>query len=284
MSQDVKTGQGADTKIRKIVTRQFPVTGMSCASCAANIQTRLNKHAGILNASVNLATESVSVEFDQSVVQPQDLKDAVTSIGYDLIIDESENAKEELENLQLKRYRSMKRRTIWSVILATPLVLISMVFMNMPYAPFVMWALATPIVFWFGRSFFINAWKQILHGAVSMDTLVSLSTGIAYLFSVFNTLLPDFWHSRGLHAHVYFEASGVVIALVLLGKFLEEKAKANTSSSIKKLMGLQPKTVFKVLSSGEIREFLISKVKQGDIILVRPGEKKIGRASCRERV
>jgi len=273
MSQDVKTGQGADTKIRKIVTRQFPVTGMSCASCAANIQTRLNKHAGILNASVNLATESVSVEFDQSGVQPQDLKDAVTSIGYDLIIDESENAKEELENLQLKRYRSMKRRTIWSVILATPLVLISMVFMNMPYAPFIMWALATPIVFWFGRSFFINAWKQILHGAVSMDTLVSLSTGIAYLFSVFNTLLPDFWHSRGLHAHVYFEASGVVIALVLLGKFLEEKAKANTSSSIKKLMGLQPKTVFKVLPSGEIREFLISKVKQGDIILVRPGEK-----------
>lgn len=273
MSQDVKTGQGEGTKAGRIVTKQFPVTGMSCASCAANIQTRLNRQNGILSASVNLATESVSVEFDQSVVEPQDLKDAVTSIGYDLIIDESENAKEELENLQLKRYRSMKRRTVWSVILATPLVLVSMVFMNIPYAPFIMWALTTPIVFWFGRLFFINAWKQILHGAASMDTLVSLSTGIAYLFSVFNTLFPDFWESRGLHAHVYFEASGVVIALVLLGKFLEERAKANTSSAIKKLMGLQPKTVFKVLPSGEIREFLISKVKPGDIILVRPGEK-----------
>ncbi len=273
MSQGTGTVREEGTKTVKIVTRQFPVTGMSCASCAANIQNRLRRQPGILNASVNLATESVSVEFDQSVVEPQDLKDAVTSIGYDLIIDESENAKEELENLQLKRYRSMKRRTAWSVILATPLVLISMVFMNIPYAPFIMWALATPIVFWFGRSFFINASKQILHGAASMDTLVSLSTGIAYLFSVFNTLFPSFWHSRGLHAHVYFEASGVVIALVLLGKFLEERAKANTSSAIKNLMGLQPMTVFKVLPSGEIREFLISKVKQGDIILVRPGEK-----------
>ena len=106
-----------------------------------------------------------------------------------------------------------------------------------------------------------------------MDTLVALSTGIAYSFSVFNTLLPEFWHSRGLHAHVYYEAAGVVIALVLLGKLLEEGAKANTSSAIKKLIGLQPKTVFKVLASGETREFLISKVKPGDIILVRPGDK-----------
>jgi Cu2+-exporting ATPase len=106
-----------------------------------------------------------------------------------------------------------------------------------------------------------------------MDTLVSLSTGIAYLFSIFNTLFPQFWTNRGLHAHVYFEAAGVVIALVLLGKFLEGGAKANTSAAIKKLIGLQPKTVFKVLDTGETREFLISKVKPGDVILVRPGEK-----------
>jgi Cu2+-exporting ATPase len=273
MTENKDKGNREGGKPDMIVTRQFPVTGMSCASCAANIQTRLSRQNGILSASVNLATESVSVKFDPQVIKPHDLKDAVASIGYDLIIDESEDAREELENLQLKRYRSMKRRTVWSVILAAPLALISMLFMDIPYAPYIMWALATPIVFWFGRSFFINASKQILHGTVSMDTLVSLSTGIAYLFSVFNTLLPDFWHSRGLHAHVYFEASGVVIALVLLGRFLEEKARANTSSSIKKLMGLQPRTVFKVLPSGEIREFLISKVKQGDIILVRPGEK-----------
>ncbi|HNR42713.1 MAG TPA: heavy metal translocating P-type ATPase [Bacteroidales bacterium] len=270
---DTDTIKEKKETVQKIVKKQYPVTGMSCASCSANVETMLGKQPGVLNVFVNLASEAATVEFDSSMVRPEDLKAVVTSIGYDLITDESETAKEELESLQLKRYRTMRRRTIWAVILAVPLVLISMVFMNIPHAPYIMWALATPIVFLFGRSFFINAGKQIIHGATSMDTLVSLSTGIAYLFSVFNTLFPGFWESRGLQAHIYFEASGVVIALVLLGKFLEERAKANTSSAIKKLMGLQPKTVFKVLPSGEIREFLISKVKPGDIILVRPGEK-----------
>jgi P-type Cu2+ transporter len=258
---------------QKSVKKQFPVTGMSCASCSINVESTLNKQTGVVNASVNLASQIATLEFIPSVVTPQDLKEAVTSVGYDLIIDESENAKEELENLQQKRYKLMKNRTIWAIVLAIPLLLISMVFMNILYASYIMWALATPIVFWSGRSFFINAWKQIRHGSTTMDTLVSLSTGIAYIFSVFNTLFPEFWHSRGLHAHVYFEASGVVIALVLLGRLLEEGAKANTSSAIKKLIGLQPKTVFKVLATGETREFLISKVKPGDTILVRPGEK-----------
>jgi Cu2+-exporting ATPase len=258
---------------QKSVKKQFPVTGMSCASCAINIESTLNKQSGVVKASVNLASQIATLEFNPSVITPQDLKEAVTSVGYDLIIDESENAREELENLQQKRYKLMKKRTIWAIVLAIPLLLISMVFMNIAYASYIMWALATPIVFWSGRSFFINAWKQIRHGSTTMDTLVSLSTGIAYIFSVFNTLFPEFWHSRGLHAHVYFEASGVVIALVLLGRLLEEGAKANTSSAIKKLIGLQPKTVFKVLATGETREFLISKVKPGDIILVRPGEK-----------
>lgn len=258
---------------QKSIKKQFPVTGMSCASCAINIESILNKQTGVVKATVNLASQIATLEFKPSVVKPQDLKEAVTSIGYDLIIDESENAKEELENLQQQRYKLMKKRTTWAIALAIPLLLISMVFMNIPYASYIMWALATPIVFWSGRSFFINAWKQIRHGSTTMDTLVSLSTGIAYIFSVFNTLFPEFWHSRGLHAHVYFEASGVVIALVLLGRLLEEGAKAKTSSAIKKLIGLQPQTVYKVLASGETREFLISKVKPGDIILVRPGDK-----------
>ena len=258
---------------QKIIKKQYPVTGMSCASCSSNVESALNSVQGVKNASVNLASQVATVEFTPSIVTPQSLKELISSIGYDLIIDESENAKEELENLQQIRYKSMKARTTWAIILAVPLALISMVFMNLPYASFIMWALATPIVIWFGRSFFVNAWKQIRHGTATMDTLVSLSTGIAYLFSVFNTLFPEFWHSKGVHAHVYFEASGVVIALVLLGKMLEEGAKANTSSAIKKLIGLQPKTVFKVLESGEIREFLISKVKQGDTVLIRPGEK-----------
>ncbi len=256
-----------------IIKKQYPVTGMSCASCSSNVESILNRQPGVLNASVNLASQTATIEFDGSVIQPQDLKETITSIGYDLITDESAGAGEELDNARRQSYIGMRGRTIMALILAVPLVLISMVFMHFTYSNYIMWALATPVVIWFGRGFFINAWKQAKHGRASMDTLVALSTGIAYILSVFNTLIPEFWENRGLHAHVYYEASGVVIALVMLGKLLEERAKANTSSAIKKLMGLQPKTVFKVLPDGEIREFLISKVKPGDILVVRPGEK-----------
>ena len=257
---------------RNSIKKQFPVSGMSCASCAANIESTLRKQRGVALASVNLASQIATIEFNPAVITPRNLKEAVASAGYDLLIDESENAREELKNLKQRRHKSLKIKTTIAIVLAIPLLFISMFLMNIPYSSYIMWVLATPILFWSGRSFFINAWKQIRHGNSTMDTLVSLSTGIAYFFSVFNTLFPEFWHSRGLHAHVYFEASGVVIALVLLGKLLEERAKSNTSSAIRKLVGLQPKTVFKVLKNGETREFLISAVKPGDIILMRPGD------------
>jgi Cu2+-exporting ATPase len=256
-----------------MLKKQFPVTGLSCASCASNVELNLKKQRGVISASVNLASQIATIEFDPAVVKPSDLKESTISIGYDLITDESEKAKEELENLQQKRVRSLRRRTFSSIALAFPLVVISMFFMNIPYANYIMWALSTPVVLWMGRTFFINGWKQLMHRSANMDTLVALSTGIAYSFSVFNTLLPGFWHSRGLHAHVYFEAAGVVIALVLLGKLLEEGAKANTSSALKKLMGLQPKTVIKVAPDGSTKEYLIATVKSGDIILIKPGEK-----------
>lgn len=136
-----------------------------------------------------------------------------------------------------------------------------------------MMVLATPVVFFLGRNFFINAWKQAKHHKANMDTLVALSTGIAWLFSAFNTIYPEFWHQRGLHAHVYFEAAAVVIAFISLGKLLEEKAKSNTSSAIKKLIGLQPKTVLLVDESGNTQEIPISQVKVQDLLLVKPGEK-----------
>jgi Cu2+-exporting ATPase len=256
-----------------MLKKQFPVTGLSCASCASNVELNLKKQRGVISASVNLASQIATIEFDPAVVKPSDLKESTISIGYDLITDESEKAKEELENLQQKRVKSLRQRTFVSISLAIPLVVISMFFMNIPYANYIMWALSTPVVLWMGRTFFINGWKQLMHRSANMDTLVALSTGIAYSFSVFNTLLPGFWHSRGLHAHVYFEAAGVVIALVLLGKLLEEGAKANTSSALKKLMGLQPKTVIKVAPDGSTKEYLIATVKSGDIILIKPGEK-----------
>jgi P-type Cu2+ transporter len=257
----------------KSVKKQFPVTGLSCASCASNVELKLSNQSGVIHAAVNLASQIATVEYLPSEVKPEDLKESIVSIGYDLIIDESANAKEELENLQQKKIRSLRRRTFYSIGLSVPLVAISMLFMDIPYANYIMWAIATPIVVWMGRSFFINGWKQLMHRSANMDTLVALSTGIAYLFSVFNTLFPEFWHRRGIHPHVYFEAAGVVIALILVGKLLEEGAKANTSSALKKLIGLQPKTVIKIAADGSTKEYLIATVKPGNILLIKPGEK-----------
>ena len=133
-------------------------------------------------------------------------------------------------------------------------------------------ALSIPVLFWFGRSFFVNAWKQAQHGKANMDTLVALSTGIAFLFSLFNTVYPEFWLQRGLAPHVYYEAATVIVTFVSLGKLLKERAKSNTSSAIKKLMGLQPKTL-KVIRDGQEIEMPIASVQVGDTIVVRPGEK-----------
>ncbi len=261
-------GYGVDT-----VKRNFPVLNMSCASCASSSQIMLENTTGVLNVSVNYANATAQVEYIPTITDAQKLKTAMQSIGYDLMIDESEAAKDELEEVHRKKFETLKRRTIGSVALSIPLVLIGMFFMNMPYANYIMWALATPVVLYFGKQFFIGAWKQAKHRSANMDTLVALSTGVAYLFSVFNTVYPQYWHSKGLEAHVYFEAAGVVIAFILLGKMLEEKAKGNTSSAIKKLMGLQPKTVTVVHEGGHQMEMAIAAVKVGDTLLVKPGEK-----------
>jgi Cu2+-exporting ATPase len=153
-----------------------------------------------------------------------------------------------------------------------PVVIIGMFFMDMPYGNYISMALSAPVVFYFGRNFFVHAWKQARFGKANMDTLVALSTGIAFTFSLFNTFFPEFWLSRGVHAHVYYEAAAVVIAFISLGKLLEERAKSNTGSAIKKLMGLQPKTV-RVLMDGIEMEFPIASVKVGNIIIIHPGEK-----------
>ena len=255
------------------VKQTFPVTGMSCASCASSAESIVVAQPGVINASVNFANTSLLVEYVPTITSPQLLKEAVQGIGYDLMIEDSKEAKEALEDLHKQKLHSLKQKTIWSVALSVPLVTIGMFFMNIPYANYIMWALATPVVLVFGQQFFVNAWKQAKHHSANMDTLVALSTGIAYVFSVFNTLYPSFWHSRGLHAHVYFEAAAVVIAFILLGKLLEEKAKASTSSAIKKLIGLQPNTVTIVHHGGHVAEIAIEKVKVGDILLVKPGSK-----------
>jgi Cu2+-exporting ATPase len=255
------------------VKQTFPVTGMSCASCASSAETIVSSQPGVVKAAVNFANASLLVEYVPTITGPEKLRQAVKEVGYDLVIEKSAGAKQALEDLQAQKLSALKRKTLWSVALSVPLVIIGMFFMNMPYANFIMWALATPVVLVFGSHFFVNAWKQAKHRSANMDTLVALSTGIAYIFSVFNTLFPQFWHSRGLHAHVYFEAAAVVVAFILLGKLLEERAKSSTSTAIKKLMGLQPNTVTIIHHGGHLMEIPIEKVGVGDRLLVKPGEK-----------
>jgi Cu2+-exporting ATPase len=255
------------------VKKIFPVLNMTCASCASSSQSILKSQPGVVNASVNYANSTAQIEFMSSVTDVYKLKSALQTIGYDLMIDESEDAKDALEDLHNQNHQSLKNKTIGAVILSIATVTIGMFFMNIPFANYIMWALSTPVIGVFGQQFFVNAWKQAKHRSANMDTLVALSTGMAYLFSVFNTLFPEFWHRKGLQANVYFEASAVVIAFILLGKMLEENAKGNTTSAIKKLMGLQPKTVTMVHEGGQQMEMSVASVKVGDTLLVKPGEK-----------
>lgn len=256
----------------KLVKETFPVLEMTCAACAVSVESMLKSVAGVQDAGVNFANGSAWVAYNPDLATKTDLQNTVRSIGYDLVID-TENSEEIKEASQRNHYKSIKQRTIWASVLSLPIVVIGMFFMDMPYANWIMMVLAAPVIFYFGKSFFINAFKQAKHRKANMDTLVALSTGVAFLFSVFNTVYPDFWHQRGLHAHVYFEAAAVIIAFISLGKLLEEKAKSNTSSALKKLMGLQPKTVTVVHEGGHQMEQPISAVKPGDVLLVRPGEK-----------
>ncbi|MBK6680494.1 MAG: copper-translocating P-type ATPase [Ignavibacteriales bacterium] len=252
------------------MTKQtYPVLNMTCASCAARVQKTLGKQPGVTTAIVNYANATVQVEYDEKQISPGKLKESVQKFGYDLVVDGDD---EDVDDLNRKASKSLKYKTIGAILLSIPVVIIGMFFMNIPYANYIMWAFSTPVVLYFGSRFFVGAWKQTSHGTANMDTLVALSTGTAYIFSVFNTLYPDYWHDRGLHGHVYFEAAAVVIAFILMGKLLEDKAKGNTSSALKKLIGLQPKTVT-IVFNNEQRELPISDVRVGDEILVKPGEK-----------
>ena len=250
----------------------FSVLKMTCTSCAAGVEKTISSLEGVNFAAVNFATESVQVDYIPSKINPIDIQKAVRESGYDMIIEEDKSHKETLEEIHDKRHKALKHKTRWAIILATPVMIIGMFMMDLPYANLIMLVLSTPVVLWLGRDFFINAWKQAKNRTANMDTLVALSTGTAYIFSLFNMLFPQVWESKGLEAHVYFEAAAVIIAFILIGKLLEERAKGNTSSALKKLMGLQPKTVT-IVKDGAHIETLLEDVAVDDIILVKPGEK-----------
>lgn len=256
----------------KNIKNTYPVLGMSCASCAARVDKTLNGLPGVYQATVNYATAVAQVEYNPEVCSDATLQSAVQNAGYDLLVDTGEDVADKAEEIRLTRYRKIKRRTVAALLLSLPIMIISMFFEDISSLKYVLWILATPVVFGLGREFYINAWRQLKHGTSNMDTLVAVSTGIAYTFSVFNLLFPDFWLSRGIEPHIYFEAASVIIAFILLGRLLEERAKQNTSTAIKKLIGLQPKTVTIIVDSDE-RTVPITAVQKGDTILVKPGER-----------
>lgn len=258
--------------MKETETKVLPVLDMSCAVCANNIESTVKALPGVEEAVVNFAANTLTVKYNPSVITLPSMRSAVQAAGYDLVI-EAEDPVAIQEEMARKHYRILRRNTIGAWVLSIPLALIGMVFMHMPGGNWIMMVLALSIMVLFGRSFYVSGIRHALKGKANMDTLVALSTSIAFIFSLFNTLFPNFWYAKGLEPHVYYEASGVIIAFVLLGKLLEERAKNSTSSAIKGLIGLQPKTARLVKSDGVEEEVPISSLQIGNIVSVRPGEK-----------
>ncbi len=246
----------------KTVRKSFPVQGMGCAACVARVQNTIQGLRGVSDCNVSLASNSARVDYDPTAITPADIKKAVQDAGYDLIVvdgdDSEDEAESEADRLQEDYLRSLKKDAKLAVILALLVMLLGMGFSDFPGKGFVLWVLATPAVFWCGRRFFSVARKQAAHGSANMDTLVALSTLISYLFSVFNLLFPKVWTSRGLTPHLYFESATMIVAFILIGRVLEERAKHSTTSAIRDLAGLQPKSV---------------DLGVGDIYKVKPGER-----------
>ena len=257
--------------MRETETKVLPVLEMSCAVCAGNVESTVQALSGVEKASVNFAAGTLMVTYNPSVITLEVMQAAVQAAGYDLIVEAEDPVAMQEEKARM-HYKILRRNTIGAWTLSIPLALLGMVFMHVPFGNWIMMVLALAIMIFFGRSFYVNGVRHALKGKANMDTLVALSTSIAFLFSLFNTLCPGFWLGKGLEPHVYYEASGVIIAFVLLGKLMEERAKNSTSSAIKGLMGLQPKTA-RLVTDGREEEVPISNLQVGNVVSVRPGEK-----------
>jgi len=254
----------------KPVREFYKIEGMSCTTCASSVDNVLSSLNGVLSANVNFASQSVLVEFDPEKTTIREMTDAVEKIGYHLITEKALIFDEEIREKQ--RLRKLKINLFAAFSFSLPVFIIAMFLDHMPYRNWIMLILSCPVMGWFGREFFIIAWKRAKHLTTNMDTLVALGSGTAFAFSVFNTVFPSVLEAGGMEAHVYYEAAVIIISFILLGRFLEEKARIKTSSAIRKLVNLGVKTA-KVIRNGEEKEVLISKVMKGDIILIRPGEK-----------
>lgn len=252
------------------VHRLIPVLEMSCASCANSIESYLSATDGVEKAAVNYATEELDLVFDDKQISLDQIHRAVKDLGYDLIIQEENIAETKAEKNQ-EAFNRLKKQTILAAIFTLPVFVIGMFMMDVPYVNYISFALSIPVIFVFGLHFFTSAWKKLLKGKANMDTLVALSTGIAFAVSTFNTFFPHFWHQRSVHAPVYFESATVIIVFISLGKLLEEKAKNATSLALKKLMNLQPKSVIR-LEDGKEVVIRYEQVREQDQLLVKSGQ------------
>ena len=252
--------------------RTIPVIGMACSACSANIEKKLNSLNGITSASVSLPSRSALVDFNPDEVSLTDMKAAINAIGYDLVIEEGRSAVE----IEKRAYTLLKRKAILSWIFAVGVMAISMHWINLGNnntSNQVALLVALGNMLYCGKQFYVSAWKQLKNGLANMDTLVALSTLIAFLFSVFNTFWGEaVWSSRGIVWHTYFDASVMIITFVLTGKLLEEKAKDGTASSIREMMGMTPKTAH-IVDGDKVEEVPISTIEVGDLLEVRTGEK-----------
>ena len=252
--------------------KTIPVIGMACSACSANIEKKLNSLNGITSASVSLPSRSALVDFNPDEVSLTDMKAAINAIGYDLVIEEGRSAVE----IEKQAYTLLKRKAILSWIFAIGVMAISMHWINFGNnntSNQVALLIALGNMLYCGKQFYVSAWKQLKNGLANMDTLVALSTLIAFLFSVFNTFWGEaVWSSRGIVWHTYFDASVMIITFVLTGKLLEEKAKDGTASSIREMMGMTPKTAH-IVDGDKVEEVPISTIEVGDLLEVRTGEK-----------
>ena len=250
----------------------IPVIGMACSACSANIEKKLNTLKGVNSASVSLPGRSALIDFDPQVISLEKMKAEINALGYDLVIDKETS----VDEIEKREYVLLKRKTVLSWLFSIAVMCVSMRWVDLgsrDIANQVALLIALANMLYCGRQFYVSAFRQLLHGSANMDTLVALSTGIAFLFSTFNTFWGDaVWTSRGVVWHTYFDASVMIITFVLTGRLLEEKAKDGTASSIRQMMGMAPKTAH-IVDGDKIEEVPLSTIEVGDVLEVRPGEK-----------
>lgn len=259
----------------------YPIGGMTCAACAQSITQKLVKTQGVTKAQVNYGSHTAQIEFDSERISEEEIKKSVDELGYELVIAAEEDFAEIQATQEAEAYKNTKRNLIGSASLALPVWVLSMLFPDFFLTPYLTFLLSGIVLFFFGRGFFTRAWKQARFRSASMDTLVAVSTGIAFAFSAFTALYPSFWTSRGMQPHLYFEAAAMVVAFVSFGKWLEARAKSKTSAALKELIGLQPSEVHKLAAfassieeaKGNVEDIPLDKVEVNDILLVKPGEK-----------